>query len=229
VGNGWGAGPNQQVVVPPHGRERQLPYADATKTNQGFYVVGPNSTFLPGETPISRHPPRRSWRAISLLQACRPIADDPTATAGLSAPAFGKAMRAAELQPLLTVDYMESVPVNDNRAYNDLGPIMNAPATTSFNSVGRNQPYAAHTSQQWPEPRSVRRSVSRPTINSRTSPKTPSTATRAGGSRGAERTLNVGGGASQTLKNPFNWLTTSTASSSARGTAHRLRLPSARS
>jgi len=49
--------------------------------------------------------------------------------------------------PYVTVDYMLKVPTNDGRTLN----VAQQPVLTNYNSVGRNQPYAADNAQQVPQ------------------------------------------------------------------------------
>lgn len=146
-GKGKGKGPIFNRVLPANGAA-----SDPSATNVGFFVLGPTqTTFLGGRDPS--FPVTHRSPEMSIITPPDPV--EPTVTVLLrrqaipqlppNPPIGGAYDPSLPYNPFITVDYLDGLPVWDNRAYNVLGPILMPPATTSFNTFGRRQPYAAQT------------------------------------------------------------------------------------
>jgi hypothetical protein len=153
-------------------------YRGANGKNEGFYVLGPHDDFPvdplnPGNNPAA--PPQATLRVrdqvVNGYQSSMTY-DWPVATPLLlgaplpkhtlllrrlacpflppNPPYLGAPLNPGPFNPYITVDYLEDVPSNDGIKYDATGsqrggllyPI------SSRASYGRNQPYAAHVSQQ---------------------------------------------------------------------------------
>ncbi|MFL5241418.1 MAG: hypothetical protein ACJ8FY_04865 [Gemmataceae bacterium] len=152
-------------VVLPNGPSQ---YAGANGMNNGFYLLGPaiNKAAVSFQDVAAGADVPASTLSIN-YQAANPTANPPTPTKGLTiqvpqtaitlpfgganpqAPDFTVVLRRlacpnlppSAANPYVTVDYVEHVQVNDAAVQT------NAQPTQRF-SLGRRQPYAAHTSEQ---------------------------------------------------------------------------------
>jgi hypothetical protein len=157
--NPWGVNANQQVVLPANGA-----YADASQTNQGFFVLGPpqldpngKSYFVAGRDPNLKT--TYASPAMSVKFAPVPFAAvNPTVL--LQRLACPSRPFDAVANPYVTVDLMENIPANDNRdfAAEQAGKLIDPntmaalnPAPTMRNSVGRRQPYMGAFAQLTPQ------------------------------------------------------------------------------
>ena len=149
------------LVQPANGR-----YAGTMGGNDGFYLLGPKEEF-PGTNPLrpqatlrvrdqvingarsaltydlplsAPFPPRHTL----LLQrlACPFLPPNP--------PPAGPVDPSLPLNPYVTIDYADSVAANDAVQADATGPHSFTPVA-GRQSVGRNQPYAAHISQRRPQ------------------------------------------------------------------------------
>jgi hypothetical protein len=161
---------NLTTVLPANGvfcePNYQANSANGALANQGFYVVGPKTTFLAdqmigGVTVKSRNPllpmtyqsPQMSVKRLPvdipaaatppnttiLLQrlACPYIAPNPAVPGGAIDP-------NKPYNPYITIDYIENVKTWDNRVYNETGAVAAPPPDEwKYYTVGRRQPYAA--------------------------------------------------------------------------------------
>jgi hypothetical protein len=146
-----------QLVQPANGA-----YADTTKKNVGFYVAGPPLAFPYLTNPTNRNPNLPVSSVSPSLSIARLVTDkainpalvlrrlacphlppnDPVSRYNPNGVDYDK---TKPLNPYITVDYMENLPVNDGRIYNDQGQVqVLPPLPTAWNSVGRRQPYAAN-------------------------------------------------------------------------------------
>jgi hypothetical protein len=162
----WGAA-GSQVMVQPVGTS----YSDLTQTNQGFFVIGPQSGAVNSSPnlPTITTSPAISYREN--LETGTPGYTSPNPTIllqRLACPAlpFQNDPTQANYNPYLTIDYVEgfpSIPANgldntgkalavatshvyDSRSYNT-GGTNTSPAGQFYAAWGRNQPYAATNGQ----------------------------------------------------------------------------------
>jgi hypothetical protein len=191
----FGPGPVQDRVLPAGGR-----YTGTVGQNQGFYVLGASSAagnYLAGANPnltstlespkmtyawtipvgTNNTPPNPTVLLQRLAHEYLPFNGDPT---------------SAFYNPYVTVDYVENVPWRDGRLFDSAGAKV-PPAFNQRASIGRLQPYAAHSSQ----------SVAQNPLPARPATQVNHTFFR---TNAQEDALPIASGASQTIKVPFDWL-----------------------
>ncbi|HYT93336.1 MAG TPA: hypothetical protein VEL76_31760, partial [Gemmataceae bacterium] len=136
----WGPTAVQQTVLPANGAT-----SGPAGSNQGFYVLGPQATYLPNRNP--NIPVTFASSSMSTLYPGNTTAAQaPTAAANhptilLQRLACPHLPFNATTNPYITTDYMENLPVNENREYRPT-VIAGVPLPTTRTSVGRRQPWA---------------------------------------------------------------------------------------
>jgi hypothetical protein len=153
----WGPDPNTWVVLPSNGEYHGRPGG-----NQGFYVLGPQvevppkantnlpATLLSPEMTFQVKVNQVSIKPTLLLRrlACPHLPPNPNPRPGEGETPFN---------PYVTVDYMEDIPFNDGRLFDETGPHVPPPMIERY-AAGRKQPYAGHPgfrTRQWPNPRQL--------------------------------------------------------------------------
>jgi hypothetical protein len=157
----WGAAPNQQVVLPNNDA-----YAGVVSGNQGFYVIGPQFgaaaplsnppagevTNLPTTSTspnlsikitnvnmkLTDTPPPNPTLVLRRLACPHLPANDPNPNYNPNNAPFDK---TKPVNPYITVDYMDNVPINDGRTFNPTAVAV-PPVIANFSSWGRKQPYS---------------------------------------------------------------------------------------
>jgi hypothetical protein len=139
----WGVKPTdlQVSLLPANGSE-----TGTDGKNEGYYLIGPkkNTQAVPFPTNGPNPPPPTATLSRTELAYTGKISDPPTQPTfllrRLACPHFKEQSdpKLPFYNPFITVDYMENVKLNSSSTM----PI------TARTSEGRNQPYAAHTSQK---------------------------------------------------------------------------------
>jgi hypothetical protein len=135
-------------VTPSNGSYTGTSSANSVK-NGGFYVLGPDTTFVTGADPgFSPTSVRKEMSAYNLLTD--PVPTYPMVLLRrLACPGMPPQTdpSQANYNPYVTVDYVDYPnAVNDARFYNP-AKLATPPTLTGFNSVGRTQPYTAALAQ----------------------------------------------------------------------------------
>jgi hypothetical protein len=131
----WGGAPQ---VLPNPGDA----YSGPVGGNVGFFVAGAQAKFLAGRDPAL--PVTLATPSLSIKRLTTDPAVQPTLV--LRRLACPDLAPDPINNPYVTVDYMEALPVNDGRLYTPLALPVGAPpvpAPSTWNTVGRVQPYAA--------------------------------------------------------------------------------------
>jgi hypothetical protein len=126
-------------------------YEDKTKTNVGFYVVGPvgpdpaKALFVAGRDPQIATTYKSNKLSVSRALGDPLLASPTVVLRRLANPHLPlQATPGKNYNPYITVDYIQKLPYFDGRVYDDTGVKAAAPAAvTTFTSYGRNQPFAA--------------------------------------------------------------------------------------
>jgi hypothetical protein len=200
----WGANANQQTVLPANGAYSTDP---TVAPNQGFYVLGPQTNFLPTRNPNLPSTYLAPTDDTNRLGMSGKVTDaTPVPPTVLLQRLACPNLPPSAANPYVTVDYMENVPAYDNRDYltTVAGPLLDATgmgpknlppgaATSVAASVGRRQPYAGNATQVVPQ---------NPTNPAANQPKNTFFRHNAQEDPGQP----LGAGPTQTLQQPFDWL-----------------------
>lgn len=144
VVNKWGGNANTTQYVEPCDRSPK----DATKTNKGFYVVGPeldpNMPFLPGRDPGLTATYSDPELSIKYNNANTAIVKPTILLRRLACTHLPEQSNPNQdnYNPYITVDYMTEVDTQDNRLYDKDGVVGAPKALNELYSEGRKQPYA---------------------------------------------------------------------------------------
>ncbi len=142
-GKGKGKGAPLTIIQPANGAA-----VDGTRTNVGFFVVGPDAEFLPGRDP--NLPTSYDAPEFVIDTPVTPITNITVVLRRLAAPHLPPQTDPTQpfYNPYITVDYLENIDIsaNDGRLYDAAGA-RTPNAWGTFRSWGRKQPYAANWSQ----------------------------------------------------------------------------------
>ncbi len=189
----WGTTATQRRILPANGA-----YRDTTQTNQGFYVVGPQTGAAPlpnfiqnrnPNLPVTLASPAMSFKMTKSVNQAPAVV-----SILLQRLACPNLAYNAVTNPYVTVDVMNNVTVIKGTVYDLGGKINPSPApVNTYRTLGRKQPYAG----------GVALTPQNPTPPP-TAYQTYSTFFRHNGESSTPPTTQA---QTQTLTVPFNWLT----------------------